>query len=76
MYAKTTTGTAVKRLRNDVESVTAGNHLGVSMLPSTNLKVVTPMTTRRNTIANPTDITEIYLAESATEKQRIISLPY
>lgn len=66
-YAQTTGGAAVKRLQKDVRSVTLGNNLGVSMLPSANLYIVIPMTTTRNTTTSANDIADVYFNDSASQ---------
>lgn len=55
----------MKRLRNEVKSVTLGNHAGVSMLPNMNLYTVITMTATRKTTARLIDIADVNLSESA-----------
>lgn len=56
----------MKRFRKDVALSTSGNHVGVFMLPSISLYIVTPISTTINSTARTNDIAEVNLNESAT----------
>lgn len=56
----------MKRFKKDVVLLTLGNHVGVFMLPSISLYIVTPIRTTINTIARTNDIADVNLNESAT----------
>lgn len=56
----------MKRFRKDVALSTSGNHVGVFMLPSISLYIVTPISTTINSAARTNDIAEVNLNESET----------
>lgn len=67
MYAVTSTGTTVKRLKTEAESVISGSNLGNLTPLLNNFTIEIPTVITRNTIASATDNADVKLKESVMQ---------
>lgn len=65
----------MKRLSNDVKSVTSGINLGILTPPLINLMIAIPTVITRNTTARATDKADVNFNESVTTERRHIRSP-